>query len=388
MFGNNVYVGKLLKTSLPSLPADFVKTQVVGRFKALAPTVLIFNVSYKCDSKCVMCNSWKLPYHDDLTTDEYRDAFASELFRSVEYVGITGGEPTLRKDMVDIVRIMSDNMPRLRKMTLNTNGFVKGRVVSTLERIIDVANERGFVFGTRVSLDGVGDAHEDIRRVWHAFERAMDTVRAMQELQKKKFFNFGVSFTFTAGNLEEGERIYELCKKENLNVVFAIARYSELAFGNMDLAESTDLKEEDFPKLVDFFRARVRESGITDGDAFLYQAYVKMFQNGMKRTMPCPSMDQGLLLNPNGDITYCENSRVIGNVREGDPRGFYYDPKNLAMRQEVLDKVCPSCASPCFVNAAAMKQVFPYLKFVVDLGSEKLAARFNGANRSNGSGGS
>jgi MoaA/NifB/PqqE/SkfB family radical SAM enzyme len=377
MFGNNHYVGKLLKTSLPSLPADFIKTQVVGRFKAIAPTVLIFNVSYKCDSKCVMCNSWKLPYHDDLTTEEYRKAFSSKLFRSIEYVGITGGEPTLRKDMVDIVRIMADNMPKLRKMTLNTNGFVKDRVVSTLDRIIDVANERGFMFGTRVSLDGVGDAHEDIRRVWHAFERAMETVRAMQELQKKKFFNFGVSFTFTAQNLEEGNRIYELCKKENLSVVFAIARYSELAFGNMDLVESTDLKDEDFPKLVDFFRKRVRESGIADGDALLYQAYVKMFQNGMKRTMPCPSMDQGLLLNPNGEITYCENSRVIGNVRDGDPKDFYYDKKNLAMRQEVLDKVCPTCASPCFVNTAAMKRVFPYLRFVAELGGEKIAARFS-----------
>ena len=150
----------------------------------------------------------------------------------------------------------------------------------------------------------------------------------------------------------------------------------------MDLAESTDLKEEDFPQLVEFFRKRVRESSLVDGDALLYQAYVKMFQNGMKRTMPCPSMDQGLLLNPNGDITYCENSRIIGNVREGDPKDFYYDRKNLAMRQEVLDKVCPSCASPCFVNAAAMKQVFPYMKFVMELGSEKLAARFNGSSSS------
>ena len=134
-------------------------------------------------------------------------------------------------------------------------------------------NDRGFVFGTRVSLDGVGDAHEDIRRVWHAFERAMDTVRAMQELQKKKFFNFGVSFTFTAQNLEEGERIYELCKKDDLNVVFSIARYSELAFGNMDLVASTELKKEDFPRLASFFRRRVRESGLVDGDALLYQGH-------------------------------------------------------------------------------------------------------------------
>lgn len=375
MLGKNNYVGKLLKRSLPSLPLDFVKTQIVGRFKAIAPTILIFNVSYKCDSKCVMCNSWKLPYHDDLTTEEYEKAFSSELFRSIEYVGITGGEPTLRKDMVDIVRIMSENMPRLRKVTLNTNGFVVKRVVSVLEQIVDLANERGFLFGTRVSLDGMEEAHEGIRRVWNAFERSMETVRALEELQKEKFFNFGLSFTFTGQNLEEGEKLYQFCKKENLNVVFAIARYSELAFGNMDLADSTELKPEDFPMLADFFRRRVRESSFTDGDALLYQGYVKMFGNGMRRTMPCPSMDQGLLLNPNGDLFYCENSRAIGNLRKDDPVAAYYDPANLARRRELLEKICPSCASPCFVNAAAMKRVFPYLKFLVELSGEKIAAK-------------
>ena len=378
MFGNNKYIGKLLRQSLPSLPADFVKTQIVGRFKAIPPTILIWNVSYKCDSKCVMCNSWKLPYHDDLTTEEYRKVFSSELFRSIEYVGITGGEPTLRKDMVEIVRIMSDNMPRLRKVTLNTNGFVVKRVVPVLDQIIDVANDRGFLFGTRVSLDGVGEAHEKIRRVWKAFDRSMETVRAMQEIQKTKFFNFGVSFTFTGQNIEDGEELYEFCKKENLNVVFAIARYSELAFGNMDLVESTELRPEDFPRLVEFFRKRVRESSFTDGDALLYRAYVKMFQNGMRRAMPCPSMDQGVLLNPNGDFSYCENSRAIGNVRTDDPTASYYDPANLAERRELLDKICPTCASPCFVNAAAMKQVFPYLKFLVELGGVKIASKLGG----------
>jgi len=375
MFGKKDYAKKILGRTLPSVPADFIKNQIVGRFKPLAPTVLIFNVSYKCDSKCVMCNSWKMPYHDDLSTEEYRETFKSPLFESIEYVGVTGGEPTLRKDMVELVRIMSERMPRLRKMTLNTNGFVTERVVPVLDAIIDVANERGFLFGTRVSLDGVDDAHEDIRRVWHAFERSMRTVRAMQELQEKKFFNFGISFTFTDQNVDEGQRIYEFCKKEDLNVVFSIARFTELAFGNMDLVEATALKPEDFPKLATFFQNRVRESSPLDGDGFLYNGYAKMFANGMKREMPCPSMDQGLLLNPNGDLFYCENSEKIANARTDDIERAYYDPVNLAKRDRMLEKICPSCASPCFVNAAAVKQVFPYLKFLVELGVEKTFPR-------------
>ena len=85
---------------------------------------------------------------DDVSMIYGNNGTRSEALRGVslavergEYVGITGGEPTLRKDMVEIVRVMADEMPRLRKMTLNTNGFVKDRVVKTLEGIIDVANE-------------------------------------------------------------------------------------------------------------------------------------------------------------------------------------------------------------------------------------------------------
>ena len=89
-------------------------------------------------------------------------------------------------------------------------------------------------------------------------------------------------------------------------------------------------------------------------------------------------MDQGVLLNPNGDFSYCENSRAIGNVRTDDPTASYYDPVNLAERRELLDKICPTCASPCFVNAAAMKQVFPYLKFLVELGGVKIASKLGG----------
>jgi hypothetical protein len=146
----------------------------------------------------------------------------------------------------------------------------------------------------------------------------------------------------------------------------------------MDLAESTELKPEDFQRLSEFFRKRVRESSFMDGEALLYHAYVKMFQNGMRRAMPCPSTDQGLLLNPNGDLSYCENSTSIGNVRKDDPVACYYDAKNLAGRREILDKICPTCASPCFVNAAAMKQVFPYLKFLIELGGQKVAAKLGG----------
>ena len=63
-----------------------------------------------------------------------------------------------------------------------------------------------------------------------------------------------------------------------------------------------------------FFLDRVAEESVLSGQAFLYLHYADMIANGYHRTMPCPFQRQGLLLNPNGDLLYCENSKKIGNV--------------------------------------------------------------------------
>jgi hypothetical protein len=70
------------------------------------------------------------------------------------------------------------------------------------------------------------------------------------------------------------------------------------------------------------------------------------------------------MLNPNGDLHYCENSKPIGNVLTSPADELYYASKNLAHRDEIKAKVCPTCLSPCQVNVGAMKQVVPYVKFL------------------------
>jgi radical SAM protein with 4Fe4S-binding SPASM domain len=89
-----------------------------------------------------------------------------------------------------------------------------------------------------------------------------------------------------------------------------------------------------------------------------------MIANGYQRTMPCPFQRQGLLLNPNGDLFYCENSKKIGNVRDDTAESLYYEVSNLAHREELKEKVCGTCLSPCQVNVGAMKQFVPYAKFL------------------------
>ena len=91
-------------------------------------------------------------------------------------------------------------------------------------------------------------------------------------------------------------------------------RFTDAMLHNRDLKETIGFqqREEDFMRK--FFLDRVQEESVLSGQAFMYLHYADMIANGYHRTMPCPFQSQGLLLNPNGDLHYCENSQKLGNV--------------------------------------------------------------------------
>ena len=68
---------------------------------------------------------------------------------------------------------------------------------------------------------------------------------------------------------------------------------------------------------------------------------------------------------------FCENSDVMGNVTQEDPKAIYFRESSQAHRDLIRDDKCPTCLSPCQMNVAAIKQVVPYAKFLVRASMEK-----------------
>jgi hypothetical protein len=71
------------------------------------------------------------------------------------------------------------------------------------------------------------------------------------------------------------------------------------------------------------------------------------------------------MLNPNGDLFFCENSDIVGNVTTEDAEAIYFREDAQAHRRVIRDDKCPTCLSPCQMNVAAIKQITPYAKFLV-----------------------
>jgi sulfatase maturation enzyme AslB (radical SAM superfamily) len=126
-----------------------------------------------------------------------------------------------------------------------------------------------------------------------------------------------------------------------------------------------------------FFLDRVRHDPLLDGQNYIYMHYADMIGNGYHRTAPCPFQTQGVMLNPNGDVFFCENSDVMGNTKDEDPEAIYFRATSQEHRRMIRDEKCPTCLSPCQMNVAAIKQVLPYARFLVRASIEKRRFNFN-----------
>jgi radical SAM protein with 4Fe4S-binding SPASM domain len=102
--------------------------------------------------------------------------------------------------------------------------------------------------------------------------------------------------------------------------------------------------------------------------------YADMISNGYHRLAPCPFQTQGIMLNPNGDLFFCENSEVVGNVLQEDAEAIYFREASQAHRESIKNDKCPTCLSPCQMNVSAVKQVVPYVKFLYRASREKRKA--------------
>jgi MoaA/NifB/PqqE/SkfB family radical SAM enzyme len=361
----NTFTLRYLSRTAAGTPRDLANT-VVSRFKPIRPTVLIYNCTFVCDARCQMCNNWTRGNRkEDMTLAQLDGVINHPFWGAVENLNISGGEPTTRNDLPEMVELFHRRLPRLRKIGVNTTGLTPHRAIPMLTRIVRFCANQDVLFSARVSLDGIGDVHNQVRAVKRGFDKAVQTIEAMQALaEETPHFQFGLAATIFATNLEDAQNILDWARERKLDIVFNMLRFTDNMLGNRNLEEKIGFRPREEEFMRHFFLDRVKEESVLSGQAFMYLHYADMIANGYRRTMPCPFRSQGLLLNPNGALFYCENSKEIGNVLDTPADELYFDAENLAHRDTFEETICANCLSPCQVNVGAMKQFVPYARFL------------------------
>jgi GTP 3',8-cyclase len=135
------------------------------------------SVTDRCDFRCTYCmaeNMTFLPKKDLLTLEELDRLCSAFIEKGVKRLRLTGGEPLVRKNIMQLIRDLSRHLKSgaLQELTLTTNG-------SQLPRFAQELADCG-VKRINVSLDTLDPAKfKEITR-WGEFARVMEGIDAAQ----------------------------------------------------------------------------------------------------------------------------------------------------------------------------------------------------------------
>ncbi|RPJ42320.1 MAG: radical SAM protein, partial [Candidatus Latescibacterota bacterium] len=96
------------------------------------PIDVVLATTYRCNARCIMCNIWKNPSENDLLPEEYRF-----LPTSLRYVNVSGGEPFLRDDIPEIVRVVKERAPS-SEIIISSNCFLPDRVERSMREALKI----------------------------------------------------------------------------------------------------------------------------------------------------------------------------------------------------------------------------------------------------------
>lgn len=335
-----------------------IKYHLGGSLYNAKPRMIQFPVCDRCNSRCIMCNRWQKEIDREIELDKIREVFQGDLFSEVEFVGLHGGEPTLRKDLADICRIIQEACPKMTQLWISTNGFGSGRVEKRVLEILDVLDFKKLrTLDINVSIDGIGETHDKIRGIKGGFKQSMKTIEVLQRLAQKRPLKLSMSTVIQPLNIREFDELQRLGDKLGIPVYFQPVMSD--TFFNVGREDDMNLSQDyvqEFDKLVRDRLAR----GCTS-TSYYWCDFLSM-KKGNRRKSPCAFDRYVFSLYPTGEVLPCsrEDWIIYGNVYDEPADKIWFGDRAKKVKRRMRDKVCPGCSSYCGVEFSLQKEFFRY----------------------------
>ncbi len=287
-------------------------------------------ITDKCNSHCIICDTWKNKNNDyEFSSKELKKILSKKEFQNVESLQISGGEPMLREDVKDVIIMIINILPELKKITLTTNGTYPQNTLSVFKKFQKYNN---IDFKLCVSLEGKREVHNKIRGI-NGYDLVLETIK----LCKKNIPEIKMMLLTTLTNLN--------CNYESLNHIKKIVKnlglsHSFRPFYSSDTHHysnnNLNITEEQKKFLIKYI-----EDNYFNND-FL-KAQVEFLRLGKMKFIDCCQAGELFVnIRSNGDIFPCINSkRKIGDIDQG-----IYDKEINNLGEYEQCSVC--CDEACF----------------------------------------
>lgn len=287
------------------------------------PIQLTFFVTRSCNARCPYCfylQDTGMAESDaaELTLEEIGKV--SRSLGSLLWLAFSGGEIFLRKDLVEISRLFHrQNRPAI--MLYPSNGLLPQLIHDSMAQILRQCSDSIVV--VKLSLDGVGAAHDALRGTKGGFDKLMQTYRLLAGLlDRHPNFELGINTVFCSGNQDRMDEIIdfvqglEQVRTHTISLVrgeLADASHKAVDHAKYERASArlaANLRERKAPTYA-FRGARLKAAQDVLQRRLIHRTLIEQ-----RRQIACYAGRLNLVLNETGEVYPCETrAESFGNVR-------------------------------------------------------------------------
>ncbi len=282
----------------------------------------ILGVTYRCNAKCYMCNTWQYPtkVSEELPVEYY------EKLPQMDFTNITGGEPFLREDLAEIVKIV---LPKTKRIVISSNGYFTDRVIALSKKFPSL--------GFRISLEGLPKANDELRGIKDGFDHGFRTLIELKHMGVK---DIGFGITVSDKNAKDLVELYKLACAMNMEFATAVTHNTYYFHKDDNRFEDPEMIVHEFERLIaEFFKTKRIKNWFR---AYFNYGLINFIRDG-KRFLPCEVGTDLFYLDPFGDIRPCNGmDAVMGNIKEKSFEEIWNGDKAKEIRNCVknCDKNC------------------------------------------------
>lgn len=256
----------------------------------------ILAVTYRCNCKCVMCDTWR---HPSDRNREIRPADLATLPQMVR-LNITGGEPFIREDLGDILEVVKK---KAQRVVISSNGLLTDKTLEVMSRHREV--------GVRISFDGIGNTHDTVRGVAGIHKRALATLQGLKKLGIK---DLGMAVTVSDRNARDLVPLFRLAEENGVELATAILHNAYYFHKEDNVIEDKELVDRELKKLMGEF---LRSSRPKNWFRAYFTKGITDHLHGRQRALKCTMAKDSFFVDPYGDVRPCNVMDFpFGNIRE------------------------------------------------------------------------
>lgn len=283
------------------------------------PVFAHYAVTHRCNLKCAICDNGCICNPDnELNLEEINSLARFLKKRGIGLVSFGGGEPFMRSDIIDIVKIFAKNKIKTQILT-NTINISNNQINQMLEiKYFNGLSISLHAFSEKTSLEFYNDKN--------LFKKILKNINNLSKFLKKN--KILLNTVISPLNIDEIYDIAAFAKTNNLKISFLpIETNNNIAL---------KFKESDFKKidlLYDFLIAENKKYNyIFNSSQFLEMS--KQYQKGIQNQQDCHAGKLYISINPDGNIAPCHK--------------YHTHTRNKFNVISNADKKCYDCMRPCW----------------------------------------